>query len=168
MKRKKPTETDHSKISWAVKKVLTIADLYGIEIEFKLADRMAERNLTVRELAAITGLRLATISDIMNGNRVSMNFQHLTIIMLALRLSKLSDLIDIKIPDFLTDLYNNESEKWITTGQAPEVTYQLKQCFSISKQDEKKYDELFTEAYITQKNKMKRLKEEFNTKKRSI
>ena len=66
-----------------------------MELQFKLADRMAERNLTVRDLSALSGLRLATISDIMNGNRSSINFQHLTMLMVALRLSKVSDLIDI-------------------------------------------------------------------------
>lgn len=132
MKRRTVFEADHSKINCGVKQILSFGDMCGIELHFKLADRMEERGLTVRQLAEISGLRLATISDIMNGNRSSINYQHIIVLMMSLRITKLSDLIEIHFPDVLADYYNKQSFEWIKLGEPPLEVTQYKQFHTLT------------------------------------
>lgn len=102
----------------------------GIHYRFKLADRMKERNLTVRKLSELTGLRLATISDLMTGKKGAVNFSHVALIMLTLRISDINDIVEIYIPEDLKDTFDKEAKEWITTGEVPtattEISYQIK------------------------------------------
>ena len=92
---------------------------------FKLADRMRERNLSVRKLAALSGLRLATISNLMNGKKGSINLEHMLILMAVLRLDKLSDLVDIRVPASIRDNMLEETIEWKKTHEVPEETKRL-------------------------------------------
>lgn len=164
MKRRTLVEADHSKISWSIKHVLKCCDIYGMELQFKLADRMAERNLTVRDLSALSGLRLATISDIMNGNRSSINFQHLTMLMVALRLTKISDLIDIYIPEYICDKFEEDSAEWIATGETPSDVSALKQYHTMNEKQQQGYEITVEEEYKKHNEKAKQLRTKFETK----
>lgn len=164
MKRRTFVEADHSKISWSIKHILKFCDIYGMELQFKLADRMAERNLTVRDLSALSGLRLATISDIMNGNRSSINFQHLTMLMVALRLSKVSDLIDIYIPEYICDYFEKDSAEWIATGETPSKVLELKQWHTMTEEQQQMYEDNVEEEYKKHSEKAKQLRTEFKSK----
>lgn len=84
----------HSKINEKVRKLLESTDY---EIEVKLSKILQERNLTQSELSELTGIRVATINDIVNNRRDAWNQYHLVAIMSALGIERLSDLIDIKI-----------------------------------------------------------------------
>lgn len=158
MRRRTPLEVDHSKINWGVRQILKIGEVCGIEVQFKLADRMAERNLTVRELAEITGLRLATISDVMNGNRSSMNFQHLIVIMMALRLEKLSDLVDVHFPEHLADYYAKQSKEWVELHEPPFEIYQYKLCNSVKEEHQELYEQSIKAKFEEIKDKYGKLK----------
>lgn len=106
-------ETEHSKLNDKTRFFIRELDKQGICFKFKLADRLKERNLTVRDCAKITGLRIATISDLMNGNKSSINLHHLIIIMSALKISKIEDIIEVYIPEEIKNAYDNKSEEWI-------------------------------------------------------
>lgn len=97
----------------------------GIYYKFKLADRMAERNLTVRKLSALTGLRLATISDIMTGKKGALNLSHIALLMLVLRITNINDLIEIYIPEDLKETFKQDSSEWIRTGDIPASTNEI-------------------------------------------
>lgn len=60
----------------------------------KLKSVLIERNITQKELAEMTKLRRATISEISRGQRGSINIEHLEKIAIALKITKISDLID--------------------------------------------------------------------------
>lgn len=60
----------------------------------KLKSVLSERNITQKELAKMTNLRQATISEISRGQRGSVNIEHLEKIATALNVTKISDLID--------------------------------------------------------------------------
>lgn len=93
--------------------------------KFKLADRMAERNLTVRKLSALTGLRLATISDLMTGKKGALNLSHIALLMLVLRIADINDLIEIYIPEDLKEKFERDSSEWIRTGEIPSATNEI-------------------------------------------
>lgn len=97
----------------------------GIHYRFKLADRMAERNLTVRRLSTLTGLRLATISELMTGKKGAINLSHVALLMLVLRISDINDLIEIHIPDNLKTIFEKDSSEWIKTGEIPFTTNEI-------------------------------------------
>lgn len=94
----------------------------GIHYRFKLADRMAERNLTVRKLSALTGLRLATISELMTGKKGAVNLSHVALLMLVLRITDINDLVEIYIPDDLKTEFEKDASEWIKTGEVPSST----------------------------------------------
>lgn len=165
MKRRSILEVDHSKINWGVKQLLRIGNDYGIELQFKLADRMAERNLTVRELSEITGLRLATISDIMNGNRSSINFQHIVVLMMALKITKLSDMVDIAFPEYLVNYYEEQSSEWINFGEQPSETLLYKNCHTLSESQQEECEETIPQARKELSVKLEELKTKYGAKK---
>lgn len=103
---------------------------------FKLADRMRERNLTVRKLSALSGLRLATISDLMRGKKNSINMHHVVILMAVLRLDSMSDLIDIRVPASIKDQMIEESNHWKRTYEVPEETLRLSNIINTKKETE--------------------------------
>lgn len=91
-----------------------------IYCKFKLADRMKDRGLTVRKLAELSGLRLATISELMNGKKGLVNLQHIAVLMLVLGLSDINDIVEIYISDTLKEQFSSETSQWIRTGEPPE------------------------------------------------
>ena len=97
----------------------------GICYHFKLADRMNERNLTVRKLAALSGLRLATISDLMLGKKNSINLHHIALLMTALRIHDINEIVEVYIPDTMKEAMDKEKNDWLTTLQVPEETKRL-------------------------------------------
>lgn len=114
---------EHSNLNQGIKDLLKWCSLHGSGVEFKLADRMKERNLTVRQLAELSGLRIATISELMNGKKGSINFAHIFLLMMVLRIEKLEDLIDITPPPHIDHTsIKQEAEAWIEKGEIPEST----------------------------------------------
>lgn len=117
MKIVKITETEHSKLNPRLKFFLRKVDEMGVCFRFKLADILKEKNLTVRECAKLTGLRLATISDMMNGNKSSINLHHILVIMVCLRITDINDIVEIYIPEEIKKRFENESKQWIEENE---------------------------------------------------
>lgn len=84
----------HARINEKVRKLL---ESHEYRIEVKLGQILAKRGMTQAELSELTGIRTATINDIVNNRRDTWNQHHLVAIMIALKLEKLSDLIDITV-----------------------------------------------------------------------
>lgn len=117
MKKIRICENEHTNLNPRLKYFLRELDKEGVLFRFKLADRLQERGLTVRRCSELTGLRLATISDLMNGNKSSINLHHIIVIMVCLRISKLEDLVEIYIPDSIKDEFDEEAMNWVTKGE---------------------------------------------------
>lgn len=64
---------------------------------FKLKDVLEKRGITQKELAEITGIREATISEMSNDSRTVYNKKHLIKIMETLNITDIKDLIDIDV-----------------------------------------------------------------------
>ncbi len=97
----------------------------GFCYHFKLADRMNERNLTVRKLAALSGLRPATISDMMLGKKNSLNLHHITLLMSTLRIHNMNEIVEIYIPSTVKDTMEKEANQWLNTLEIPKETNRL-------------------------------------------
>lgn len=134
-------ETVHSSLNCKMEEVLQYLDKVGVYFSFKLADRLKERNLTMRDFAKMSGLRLATICDMCNGKKQSLNLHHVLICMLVLRITKLSDIIEIVFPEELKNKYEEEAKAWILKDEPPEAV-QLLMAYLQGEFDGKPYAEL--------------------------
>lgn len=139
MKRVKTSETLHSSMPEKMKIFTKVLEQGGVSFVFKLADRMEERNLTVRSLAEITGLRIATISDLMTGKKQSVNLHHILVIMVALRIVDLTEIVDIEFPEEKRKQYSAESQLWIEEEVVPESTLELKSFINDEEEIYHKY-----------------------------
>jgi putative transcriptional regulator len=63
----------------------------------KLKDILHERNISQKELAEMTGLREATISELANNTRTTLNKAHIIKIMQVLDLKELGELIEVHL-----------------------------------------------------------------------
>lgn len=67
-----------------------------MELYVRLNEILQERDMTQKRLSDITGLRPATISEICNNQRTTLNRDHLVKIISALNIKEINDLITIK------------------------------------------------------------------------
>lgn len=67
----------------------------------KLKEALEEADMTQSELAELTGLRRATISEIAQNSRTVMNKSHLGKIMDALDLTDMNDILELIIEETL-------------------------------------------------------------------
>lgn len=67
----------------------------------KLKEALEEADMTQSELAELTGLRRATISEIAQNSRTVMNKSHLGKIMDALDLTDMNDILELIIEEEL-------------------------------------------------------------------
>ncbi|PEJ62415.1 XRE family transcriptional regulator [Bacillus toyonensis] len=64
-----------------------------LEVKFKLKELLEERNLTQKELAKLSNVREATISEISRGTRTVINFKHLAAIANALNITDIQQIM---------------------------------------------------------------------------
>lgn len=93
--------------------------LKDAEIVIKLDDLLKERNITQKDLASMTGMRVGTISEIANGKGISFNKVQILAIMVALRLTSFSQLFEIRFPNDLLEKYEQQSSEWIADKEMP-------------------------------------------------
>jgi hypothetical protein len=67
----------------------------------------------------MTGMRVGTISEIVNGKGISFNKVQLTAIMVALRIYNYSDIIEVRLPEDIKEQYDRERKEWIDTKEMP-------------------------------------------------
>jgi len=72
-----------------------------VKVNFKLKDVLEERKMTQKELAQKSGVREATISDIVRGTRTVINFKHLSDIASALEIIDIREIMDFVNADDL-------------------------------------------------------------------
>lgn len=63
-------------------------------IRIKIKDVLESRKMTQKELSQLSGVREATISDIVRGTRTVINFEHLSKIAEALKVTDIRELMD--------------------------------------------------------------------------
>lgn len=85
----------------------------------KIDDLLKERGITQKDLAQMTGMRIGTISELVNGKGISLNKTQIFAIMVALRVTSLSDIYEIRLPEALHTEYEAESREWRETREMP-------------------------------------------------
>ena len=65
-------------------------------IRLKIKELLEEKELTQKQLAAMSGVRESTISDIVRGTRTVINYEHLSKIAAALQVKDIKEIIDFE------------------------------------------------------------------------
>ncbi|MGF7535467.1 helix-turn-helix transcriptional regulator [Bacillus mexicanus] len=98
----------------------TVSVLEECYLVWKIDERRKERGLTQQQLAKMTGLRPATISKWENGKQgIDVNFTIFFTIMAALNITKLSDIVEVRIPPEMNDRFESNSNEWISDKRIP-------------------------------------------------
>ncbi|MFG3611478.1 helix-turn-helix domain-containing protein [Rummeliibacillus stabekisii] len=97
----------------------TAMQLSEAEVIIKLDDLLKERGLTQKDLATLTGMRVGTISEIINGKGNTWNKTQLLAIMATLKITKLSDILEIRLPNQLIEEYEQVCSEWKVTREMP-------------------------------------------------
>jgi putative transcriptional regulator len=67
-----------------------------MKLRVKLAEVLHSRDLTQKQLAEMTGIRTAAISELYNNQRTSINKEHIEKIAQALNITDINELIEFK------------------------------------------------------------------------
>ncbi|MED4285370.1 helix-turn-helix transcriptional regulator [Priestia megaterium] len=97
----------------------TATSLKGAEVVYKIDDALKERKLTQKQLAAMTGMRIATISELVNGKGTNINYVQMLALMAALSLTSFEQIFEIRLPEEMEKQYQRESEYWKRTKEKP-------------------------------------------------
>lgn len=101
--------------------VIETLDRFPHKIHIKLGEILRERGLTQGDLHRLTGLRVATINELVNFKKKSLTVAHLVSIMIALRITDIRDLIEIEFDEEVQAYFNEENER-MKNGFTPDLT----------------------------------------------
>ncbi|MCA0150178.1 MULTISPECIES: helix-turn-helix transcriptional regulator [Rossellomorea] len=101
--------------------VIEALNKFPHKIHIKLGEILRERGLTQGDLHRLTGLRVATINELVNFKKKSLTVAHLVSIMIALRITDIRDLIEIEFDQEVQDYFNEENQR-MKNGFTPDLT----------------------------------------------
>lgn len=123
MKVKDLLESGHSLMNNVV--MDTAGILGGAYFVIKIDDLLKERGITQKDLAQMTGMRMGTISELVNGKGISINKVQLFAIMVALRVKSIDDLYEMRFPEDLEKTFDDEQSEWKSTKEMPIVVKEM-------------------------------------------
>lgn len=119
-----PNNLVNSKASDVTKHV--IATVPEIQIKTKLKQILDERKMSQAELGRLTGIPRNQINAFVNNKEgKSLGYHHIMAIMIALRLTDISQLLYVEMNEETVDQFNKEREMWIETRREPESINRL-------------------------------------------
>ncbi|MEB6069980.1 MULTISPECIES: helix-turn-helix domain-containing protein [Enterococcus] len=71
-------------------------DSYELKVEILINDLLAERNMSLRELARISGIEPSNLSNLANGKRKKIYLEHIERIADALEIEDISKIIKLE------------------------------------------------------------------------
>ena len=118
----------------------TIEQFPSIRMACKLQDRLDDVGLNLRELSLLTGIRYASLVEMKNGKKVTLNLQHVLAVMVALRIRNMSDLFDIVFDDAgEEERFVSDSEHYRSMGVPDEEMNRMKDnAVRLEREDELK------------------------------
>ncbi|MDI2585621.1 helix-turn-helix transcriptional regulator [Psychrobacillus sp. NEAU-3TGS] len=126
MKKMKVQELLQSGHSLMNNIVMDTAGLLGeAYFTIKIDDLLKERGITQKDLAQMTGMRVGTISELVNGKGISINKVQLFALMAALRVKSIDDLYEMQFPEDFEMTFENEQAEWKSTKEMPEAVKEM-------------------------------------------
>lgn len=91
-----------------------LAKYDDIQIKTKVKALAEERQLTFREVAYLTGIRVNTVAALANNKFSVLNATHLILLMAAFNLTDISDLLEVEMSE---ETYEKLSKPWELTRE---------------------------------------------------
>ncbi|WP_335869436.1 helix-turn-helix domain-containing protein [Bacillus sp. 2205SS5-2] len=107
----------HLKTNDIVKETL---DKFPHKVNVKLGSILKERGMTQGDLHRLTGLRVATINELVHFKKNSLTVAHIVSIMVALRLYDLRELVEIEFDEEIVDYFQKEKNIMVD-GYTPDL-----------------------------------------------
>ncbi|MFS0689963.1 helix-turn-helix transcriptional regulator [Sporosarcina sp. 179-K 8C2 HS] len=105
----------------------TMEEFGQVKVQTKISERLEELGMSLMGLSMLTGIRYASLNELKNGKKVTLNLQHLIAIMIALRIKSFDQLL---ILDFVDEdkeeLFDKEVLKYREQGLPDEKREQMR------------------------------------------
>jgi transcriptional regulator with XRE-family HTH domain len=131
-------------------------------VKCNIAKILDERGLQMQELAELTGLRTATISEIANLKRSTLSLPHIIVIAKALRITDISELIEFTMPPGTKETFEQD-QKYIEKNGLLESQDEI---LSWQRKEKKLIKEFKKRVKKFEKEKKKREEEEKKAKEK--
>ncbi|PGK51807.1 hypothetical protein CN918_28865 [Priestia megaterium] len=105
--------------------VNTAKEIGEAKLVFRWDEIMKERGISQKDLSLMTGMRTGTISEIVNGKGISINKVQLFALMAALRVTDISEIMEVRFPEEQKITYNYEALQWKVNKKLPESVREL-------------------------------------------
>uniref|UniRef100_UPI001CCFBCCE helix-turn-helix domain-containing protein n=1 Tax=Escherichia coli TaxID=562 RepID=UPI001CCFBCCE len=87
----------------------TMEEFGQVKVQTKISERLEELGMNLVELSKLTGIRYASLNELKNGKKVTLNLQHLIAIMIALRIKSFDQLLTLNFMDNdMEELFDKE------------------------------------------------------------
>lgn len=97
----------------------TLKSVPELRIISRLDEALEARGLTQGKLATMCGLRPTTVSEMVNGSRMSVSKAHMASVMVALRITDIREIFDLEFSDETIEKFDREKKEWIENGVIP-------------------------------------------------
>ncbi len=98
----------------------TVLSEPSFELRFKLQELLDERGIGQAPFAKMTGIRRTDIVHYCNNKfRPTVNLSHLFTMMIALRITDINEILEVRVDGSVKEQYSAESADWIATKQLP-------------------------------------------------
>lgn len=101
------------------KTVIDLALSENVSVKIKLNEVAANRGISLYKLSKITGIRPATLSMYSEGNPAVINSAHLLALIIALRITDISELIEIQMDSETEEKFDTDRKLWVENGWQP-------------------------------------------------
>lgn len=101
------------------KTVIGLALSENVSVKIKLNEVAANRGISLYKLSKITGIRPATLSMYSEGNPAVINSAHLLALIIALRITDISELIEIQMDSETEEKFDTDRRLWVENGWQP-------------------------------------------------
>lgn len=101
------------------KTVIDLALSENVSVKIKLNEVAVNRGISLYKLSKITGIRPATLSMYSEGNPAVINSAHLLALIIALRITDISELIEIQMDSETEEKFNTDRKLWVENGWQP-------------------------------------------------
>ncbi|AVR01165.1 XRE family transcriptional regulator [Oceanobacillus iheyensis] len=113
---------------------LELIEKYPQKVTIRLDEILKERKMSQGDLHRLTGIRMATLNEISNGKKRSVNMLHFAAIMAALRITDIRELFNIEFNDEVQKAWEEEMKDYegegLTQKQKEELTHNVSRMYT--------------------------------------
>lgn len=105
----------------------TMEEFGQVKVQTKISERLEELGMSLVELSKLTGIRYASLNELKNGKKVTLNLQHLIAIMIALRIKSFDQLLSLDfMENDMEELFDKEVLQYAEQGLPEEKREQMR------------------------------------------